>query len=317
VNGSSPSAPEFSVCVATRNRVEALVACLNSLTRLGDRRFEVLVLDDASDPPAEPACRPRLDPAVADRVRFFRHEVNTGYIVARNELARAAAGPVIFSLDDDAEVLDTTPLAGLDVLARDPTVGAVGFPQVGADGTPYPDYMQPAPGGRRCLVPTFYGHGHLLRREVFLRLGGYRDRFWAYGEEKEYCKRLWDAGYRVVYLPDVPIRHVHSPTGRSTLTWLRYGTRNAILDSVYNEPLPLPLVSIPYRLVSYWWGRRALAAQYGLSDPGGLWWQLRELVRNLPAALRDRRPIRHRTARLWRRLRATHPVYDPPDGGAV
>ncbi len=302
------SAPELSVCVATRNRPELLVRCLNSLAHLGGCRFEVLVVDDASDQPVEPAVRPLLDPAVAARTRFVRHPVNTGYIVARNELARLAPAPVLLFLDDDAELLDAGVLEGLALFARDPAVGGVGFAQADESGR-LPTFTQPAPVGYRCYAPTYYGYAHLVRRDVFLRLGGYRERFRAYGEESEYCKRLWDAGYKVVYIPDVLVRHVHSPTGRSELVRMRYGCRNAVLGALYDEPLLLAAVTIPVRLYRYWRWRRVPCEHYGISDAGGMRWQLAEIVRNLPHAVRNRSPLKLSTFRKLERLKRQYPAY--------
>jgi hypothetical protein len=42
-------------------------------------------------------------------------------------------------------------------------------------------------------VASFIGFAHLVRRDVFLALGGYREDFVYLGEEKEFCLRLLDA----------------------------------------------------------------------------------------------------------------------------
>lgn len=295
-------APELSVCIATRNRPALLARCLASLTWLGERAVEVLVIDDASELPVEPVT------TCPYPLRVIRHPTPTGYIVARNELARLAAAPVILTLDDDAELINPRIAEGLAVLAADPAVGAVAFPQIHENGDRYPLSMQPAPVDYPCLVPTFYGYAHLVRRELFRRLGGYRERFHAFGEEMEFCKRLWDAGAKVVYLPGVAVRHLHSPTQRSDRARLRYSCRNALLGALYNEPFPLPLLSIPARLVSFvrWGAREGHLRQLGLG------WQLKELAVNLLPTLCERRPLRWRTLRLWNRLKATWPAYRQP-----
>ena len=72
---------------------------------------------------------------------------------------------------------------------------------------------------------------------MFLALGGYRESFVFYGEEKEYCLRLLDRGYRVVYLPDALVVHAQDAGGRTPQRYLRYVTRNDCLNALYNEPL--------------------------------------------------------------------------------
>ena len=53
------------------------------------------------------------------------------------------------------------------------------------------------PGSVQTPAPVRYyiGCGHLLKRELFLRLGGYADN-WIYGEEPEFCLRALHKGYR-------------------------------------------------------------------------------------------------------------------------
>ena len=72
---------------------------------------------------------------------------------------------------------------------------------------------------------------------TFVAIGGYRESFEFYGEEKDFCLRLIDAGYRTVYLPDALVIHEPDQAGRSRQRYLRYVTRNDCLTALYNEPL--------------------------------------------------------------------------------
>jgi cellulose synthase/poly-beta-1,6-N-acetylglucosamine synthase-like glycosyltransferase len=48
----------------------------------------------------------------------------------------------------------------------------------------------------------------MTRRELFHELGGLDTSFSpAYFEDADYCVRLWRTGWRVVYLPDIAVRH--------------------------------------------------------------------------------------------------------------
>jgi GT2 family glycosyltransferase len=276
-----------------------------SLTHLRVSAAEVIVTDDASDRPVEPAVRAGLPADYPWPIRFVRHESPRGYILARNAMARQAAGTLLLTLDDDAELIDPGVTEGARLLADDPRVGAVGFAQVDDAGERYPDFMQPAPVRYPCYAPTYYGYAHLVRRDLFLRLGGYRERFRAYGEETEFCKRVWDATSAVVYLPAVEVKHVHSPSGRANRTRMRYGLRNAILGALYNEPFPLPLLTIPARVFNFTrWA-------YGIGQLAdlGLGWQAKEFVRHVGPTLADRRPVRGRTHRTWNFLKANWPAY--------
>jgi len=221
---------------------------------------------------------------------------------------RLASSDVVLLLDDDACLLDGSAVArAVRLIRRDPTVAAVAFAQANADGAPWPETMQPARAPYPCVVPAYIGFAHLVRRDVFLRLRGYRRTFFYHGEEKEYCLRLLDAGYRVVYLPDARVAHLPDPSGRSARDYIRYVIRNDCLTALYNDPWWRLVWTLPGRLVLYFRMRHGLR----VTDPGGFVWVIRELVRLLPSVVPDRRPLDARTFRRWRELRAA-PPYEAP-----
>ena len=209
--------PTLSVCVATRNRPNDLTRCLNSLTLLEQIEFEIIVIDDASDVPIGDRLFQEIDPTLADKLQVFRNEKNKGVPATRNELAERAKAPYLLCLDDDAQLLSAESVyTALNVLKTSSEVGAVALSQSDETGKLLPG--QPAPTEYRCYIPTFIGYGSVLRRELFIELGGYREMFAAYYEEPEFCKRMLDRGFYVVYLPDARVIHYHSPIGRNKLS---------------------------------------------------------------------------------------------------
>jgi GT2 family glycosyltransferase len=159
--------------------------------------------------------------------------------------------------------------------------------------------MQPGRATITAYVAAFIGFAHLLRRQTFLEHGGYRESLVFYGEEKDLCVRLLDAGLRIVYLPDGLVGHVPDPGGRSATRYVRYVIRNDCLYSLYNEPWPLAAVSLPVRL----WRYRRMSADH--TEGGGFVWILRELTHALPDVWRSRRAVSWSTIREWRRLART------------
>ena len=65
---------------------------------------------------------------------------------------------------------------------------------------------------------------------TFPEIGGYRESFGFYGEEKDLCLRLLDAGYVTVYLPEALVAHVPDDSGRSQQRYLRFVSRNDCLQ---------------------------------------------------------------------------------------
>jgi GT2 family glycosyltransferase len=283
----------ITVGITTRNRPESLKRCLASLQKLADLAA-VLVFDDGSNPPVAMDLSRDTMP-----LRVIREGAGVGYIAGRNRLVAEATTPYVLLLDDDAALIAGEAVSrACAVLDGDPRVGAVAFAQAEADGRPWPQRMQPGRSDVPAVVPSFIGFAHLLRRDLFVSLGGYRERLRFYGEEKDYCVRLMDAGYRVVFLPDALVAHIVDAAGRSQSRYVRYVIRNDLLTSFHTEPMPLAIVGIPLRLWRYTRMARGLAG----GDSGGLFWILAEVWRALPEIRRTRKPVTWATIRTWRRL---------------
>jgi GT2 family glycosyltransferase len=291
----------LTIGITTRNRPAALERCLASLATLVPLAPEVLVFDDGSEPAATAAGAPALP------VRIIRDESSPGYIRGRNRMAREAAAPFVLLLDDDTRMLTLASVErAMSVLQSDASVGAVAFAQAEADGRPWPAHMQAARAEYACVVPSFIGFAHMVRRDVFLSLGGYREAFEFYGEEKEYCLRLIESGHQTVYLPDALVSHLADPGGRSPTRYLRFVSRNDCLNALYNDPLPRVLWTVPLRYALYFRMRRG----WKIHDPGGALWLAREVAGNLPRVWRDRRPVSRATLRRWRALRQQPERYE-------
>lgn len=298
----------ITVGITTRNRPAALRRCLDSLGVLSSSIAEIVIADDHSDPPV----RADAWQAAAGQVplRTFTSE---GYIHGRNQIVEGARTPFVLLLDDDTVQLSADAVeAALLVIGADRTVGSVAFAQANADGSRWPAGMQPARSSVPCVVPTFIGFAHLLRRDVFLSLGGYRERLVFYGEEKDFCLRLLEAGGRVVYLPDALVAHVPDPSGRDHSRYVRHAIRNDCLTSLYCEPLPMVLAGFPVRL----WRYTRMAKGVTGGDPGGLRWIIGEVVAAIPDARRHRRAVSWATVRRWRGLVRRPEPYCSPGAAA-
>lgn len=295
----------LTVGITTRDRPDALRRCLESLTSLSKLHLEVVVFDDAS--------RQDVGLAIAQwnlslQARTIRDVTAPGYIAGRNRLVREAAAPAVLLMDDDAAVLDGATIErALQVLEADATLGAIAFAQCDAAGKRWDEGMQPARSQVACRIPAFIGFAHLVRRDVFLALGGYRESFEFYGEEKDFCLRLIEAGYKTVYLPDALVIHEPDRAGRSQQRYLRYVSRNDCLTALYNEPFSRLAWLLPARFALYFRMRRA----WQVADPWGWLWIARELSGHAASVARERAPVSRETIATWKRLRQSPEPYAP------
>ncbi|MBT8485466.1 MAG: glycosyltransferase [Phycisphaerales bacterium] len=203
----------ISYLIPTRHRPDRLAATLTALARLdpdpADPAAEVIVVDDASETPVTTPTRL----ANGWAVRVVRCETQCG-AAARNAGVEAARGAWIFMLDDDSWPLDTAANGIAATAGND--VAAIGGQIL-------------LPGGHHehgGLPEVFVGCGVLLRRDVFLDLGGYDDTFHYYAEEYDYCARLIRAGWRVRHDWRLQVRHEKVAAGRRLAVILRRLVRN-------------------------------------------------------------------------------------------
>lgn len=202
--------------IPTRNRPDVLRETLAGIEALGPHPAEIIVVDNASDVPV------RLARSLATGVTIdvVRRTANEG-AAARNVAAYHAdpASEWIVMLDDDSHPLNSDFLGVLREQPRD--VGAVSADIfLGASPRAITGREQ---GG---LPEVFIGCGVALRRELFVRLGGYDRAFNYYAEEYDLAARLMLAGFRVAFEPSFRVLHRKVTAGRDMNTILGRLVRN-------------------------------------------------------------------------------------------
>ena len=234
-NGSR-AAPTASVLVCTRDRIDLLPACLDSLDHQSTTEpFEVLVVDNGSTD-GTAGWLGRWAAADGSRRRVVREPV-AGLSRARNTGLAAATGDVVLFLDDDALAPRGWVAAHLAVYRRSPGTTAVGGPVVLTWPEGRPRWLTPGlehwysaldhgdePGP---FPPPHgpYGTNMSLLRSAVLAAGGFterlgrRGRSLLSGEEAELWQRLWASGASIVYDPATLVLH-RVASARSSRRWL-------------------------------------------------------------------------------------------------
>lgn len=228
--------PSATVLVTSKNRKNELRTALTSaLSQTAP--IEVLVIDDGSTDGTTELVRSEFP-----SVRLISHAVSRGLIVRRNEGAKLASAPIVVSIDDDAAFPSPRTVEQTLREFNHPKIGAVAIPFINVNQDSI--VRQKAPDGDNIWIADRYiGTAHAIRRDVFLRLGGYREHFIHQGEEGDYCLRMLAAGYVVRLGTADPIHHFESPR-RSFERMDYYGRRNDILFAWHN----VPLVALPIHL---------------------------------------------------------------------
>ncbi len=267
----------LSYCVVNTNGRDFLLACLEAIERTAPPGLdhEVLVLDNASDDGSADAVR-----ALDRDIRLIALERREGKAANDSRLIEEARGEFCLLLNEDSELQAGSVPALVGALRSDRRAAAAGAQLLSPDGRPVPCAWR-LPSAETALAGALFLHRRLtvesagdatrpvgwvqssamlVRRVAALQVGGFDPDFFVYSDETDFCKRLGDAGWRILYVPSARAIHhdqmaqdaagaerriVEYHRGRDRYLRKHLGSAQAVLMR--------PLLALPYLL-------RALAA---------------------------------------------------------
>lgn len=212
---------KLSVCVVNTDGREHLLACLAAIEESNEH--ELLVLDNASADGSAEAVR-ALDRSDLRLIALDRRE---GKAANDSRLLREARGEYALLLNEDAELHPGARAALVRALDDEPGAGAVGAQLVSSEGVPVPCAWRlpgigPAlavalgvqklavtqSGGiRRREVGWCQSSALLVRRAAAEEVGFLDPDFFVYSDETDFCKRLREAGWRILFEPAAVATH--------------------------------------------------------------------------------------------------------------
>jgi GT2 family glycosyltransferase len=236
--------PVTAIVVAF-DSAHALPECLGALAADG---VPALVVDNASTDGTAAL-------AEGQGARVIRNPRNEGYGRANNIGARAAGTEFLLVVNPDCAVERGAVAALVEAARRYPDAGLFAPKIVEPSGrvfyqprsllSPYlhnPQGRLVLPEGEAC-APFFSGACFLIRRDLFLRLGGFDENIFLFYEDDDLCRRVADAGHALIYVPQAMVRHGR---GRSS-----HPKRGRIFTSRWHQA----------------WSRAYVSRKYGLPDP--------------------------------------------------
>lgn len=225
---------DVSVIIVSFNTREMTLAALRSLYAETRRTgFEVIVVDNSSSDGSAAAIRAEPGPH-----RLIASDVNLGFAAGNNLAAETARGDYLLLLNPDTLVREGAVDALLAFARERPEAGIWGGRTLFADGRLNPSScwgrmtswrlfcraagltaLFPATGvcngeayggwdrDSARQVDIVSGCFFLIRRDLWLRLGGFDPRFFMYGEEADLCLRAHALGARPAVTPEATIVH--------------------------------------------------------------------------------------------------------------
>jgi N-acetylglucosaminyl-diphospho-decaprenol L-rhamnosyltransferase len=214
----------LSYCVVNTNGREFLLACLEAIERTTPPglEHEILVLDNASDDGSAGAVR-ELD----RNIRLIALDRREGKAANDSRLIAEARGEFCLLLNEDSELQPGAVPALIGALRSDRQAAVAGAQLLSPDGHPVPCAWR-LPSARTALAGAVFLHRRytvesggdatrpvgwvqssamLVRRQAAVEIGGFDPNFFVYSDETDFCKRLSDAGWRILHVPSARAIH--------------------------------------------------------------------------------------------------------------
>jgi glycosyltransferase involved in cell wall biosynthesis len=224
--------PRVSIIIPTKNGLEMLRRCVDSLLKTTYRNYEVIIIDNESDEPATLHYLASLHHRV-ERIPNPAGRFNYAYI--NNRAAEKATGEYLLFLNNDTEVMNPHWLSQMVGFQQMQGVGAVGarllFPdrRIQHAGIVH-GYYHGLAGPAFKLLPEWH-QGYLsyacvsrnysavtaacmlTPKRLFIESGGFDEQaFEVAYNDVDYCYRLTERGFRCVYSPESELLHYEGHT---------------------------------------------------------------------------------------------------------
>jgi GT2 family glycosyltransferase len=217
--------PEVSVLVLGMNSLQHLGKCISSMLSQEGTSFEVIYIDNASSDGSSDFVRKNFP-----KVKVAQNTANSGYTGGNNFGAKNASGKYLLIVNPDTiaqkgwlsslyHFLKEKEKSGEDaiacskvVLAQNPQtvnslgvfVSCLGFSGSIGDGQMQEKFTEPL----AVFAPS--GCSFMIRKELFLSMGGFDESLFMYGEDADLGWRAGNRGIKSYCVPSSVIWHNYS-----------------------------------------------------------------------------------------------------------
>jgi len=260
---------DVSFIIVNWNTKDLVLQCIDSLfQKQGNYTQEIIVVDNASRDGSSDAIKTKY-PAV----QLIQNSQNLGFAKANNIGIKKSTGKYLCLINSDIQVLDNTISFMINFMNNNKDVGFSGpkilwpdlklqhscmnypsirtqvcetlslnriFPNIAFFSGEYMTFFK---HDRRIKVDWLIGCFMMIRREVFATLGLLDELYFIYSEETDLCKRMHDAGWQIIFLPEVSAIHHNGSSSKQNP--LRFSTEQRLSALKYwkkHKALPARIV---------------------------------------------------------------------------
>ena len=221
--------PLVSIIIPTRNGLEFLRPCLESLAKTAYKHYEVIIIDNQSDD----LKTLQYLKEISSEVRVLSYPYPFNYAAMHNWVVPHAKGEYLCLLNNDIEVISPTWLEEMLALAQRPVTGAVGAKLLYSDDTVQHGGVILGLGGpaehvnrgkqrddagyfgRNALLQNFSAVTAacmLVKKSKWEELGGMTEELSIGFNDIDFCLRLQEKGWLNTWAPQSLLYHHESKT---------------------------------------------------------------------------------------------------------
>ncbi len=222
------------IIIVNYNSTDYLLRCLRSVYEsLQELPAKVIVQDNAS---VDGVSRVQT---MFPKVVLSKNVYNMGFSKAVNKGLKESNAPYVVLLNPDTYVVDGFFTSALQYMKENPNVGVIGPRILNRDGSVQGSARRfPTPltalFGRNTLLTEWFPNNRIsqqniltfrsngtspmdadwvsgacmvVRRKAIDDVGFMDERFFMYWEDADWCKRMWQSGWKVVYFPQANVIH--------------------------------------------------------------------------------------------------------------
>lgn len=227
--------PRVSVIIPNKDHVKDLECCISSMVeKTAYKNIEYLIVENNSEEAETFLCYERIKEKYKEKeIKILHWESGFNYSLINNFAVAQATGDYLLFLNNDTEMINKDCIEEMVTFCMREGTGAVGARLFYPDGDIQHAGVIVGLGG--IAGHAFLGLNHddsgyfaraicaqeysavtaacmMVKREAFEAVGGFDEAFKVAYNDVDFCMRLWEAGYQVVYNPFAMLYHYESKT---------------------------------------------------------------------------------------------------------
>jgi GT2 family glycosyltransferase len=233
----------LSIIIVNWNNKDILQDCLNSIYHTHNvSKYEIIVVDNNSEDGSVELIKNEFPNVV-----LLENSENLGFTRANNQAIKIARGNYILLLNNDTVITNTYCFDRMiELMEKNAQVGILGCKLLYPDGTLqscgesfpsvwgiFKSQILFAKTWRRFgknkqrdnhfkEIDFVCGACLMTRKEILDQVGLFKEEYFMYGEDVEFCYRVHKAGYDIGVLTNESIIHLHSKSTEKKLTEMLY-----------------------------------------------------------------------------------------------